>query len=181
MDEEENHNLLKAKMEEKVKKALDSNEIIEEENAIKIKKNNNKKIEKVKLQFFRKEQTKITIEKSKEKDNNRWNEQKSNLDFIEKNNELKKEQISEKHKNIEERIKDFQQRRINKFISKRKKKLIKIKENSTEISERCEIRNDNLMNKYHNHLKNISMKSISVRNKKENIKYFSLNFLIFNI
>jgi len=113
-----------------------------------------------------------SLEKSKDLDNKKWSEQRENFDIIEKNNEIKKEQIQEKHQKIDNRIKDFQQKRINEFISKRQNKLIKIRENSSELNEKVEMRNDHLMNKYHNDLKNISRKNISIENKKQNIKYY---------
>ena len=169
-DQTENHYLLKAKMEEKAKQVTDSNEIIQEEEVKILQKKKNTKIEQLRLFNLKKEKVMESMEKIKEMDNKKWTEQRSNLDCIEKNNDLKKEQIFEKHQKIEGRIKDVQQRRINEFISKRQEKLMRIRENSEEINETVDRRNGNLMNKYHGHLKNISKKNKSMKTKKQNIK-----------
>jgi hypothetical protein len=169
-ESEDNKNLLKNKMEGKIKKVSESNEIIITEDIKKIKKNKNKKIEQLRLFNERKNKKIKSKEKSKILDDRRWTEVRENIDTIDKNYELKKEQISEKHHKIEERIKDFHQKRINEFIEKRQNKLNRKREKLLEVNEKFEKKNEIILNKFQNDLKNLSNKYKTNQLKRDNIK-----------
>ena len=164
-------------MEEKALRFSESNENLQQEFLKNLENKMDMKIEQLRLFDLKRENLIKSLEKYKELDNKRWSEQRSNLEIIQKNFDLKREQISEKHQKIEERLKYIQNNRLIEFASKRQEKFNKIRDETQKIEEKIERRNNKLMKKYHAHMDYILRRNKSMDIKKEIHKYFLFLFL----
>jgi len=120
------------------------------------------KIEQLKHFNNKKDKVKVSLDKIKEKENKRLNDIKSNLQTIEQNNEIKKEQLFEKFNTIQSRPKDFFTRRVQEFMIKRQRSFEKYQQNYSKINSQVEKQNEKILNHYQSKIMKSNHKARSI-------------------
>lgn len=131
------------------------------------------KIEQLRLFDLKKEKMQKSIENIKEKENKKNSDIKYNLQLIEKNNEIKKEYIFEKFNVIQSRPKDLFSKRVQEFISKRKRSLEKYQQNTEKINSQIESHNQRLMKNFQIKVEKSTHRAKSIDTSKQNIRYIN--------
>lgn len=113
---------------------------------------------------------KNSLENLKVKDSKKLSDIKYNLEQIERNNKMKKEQIFEKFNVIQSRPKDLFSKRVQEFISKRQRSFEKYQQNSEKLNSQIEKQSEKLMQNFQMKLIKSTDRAKSIDFSKQNIR-----------
>ncbi len=111
-----------------------------------------------------------SIENLKQKESKKLSDIKYNLQIIEKNHEMKKEQIFEKFNIIQSRPKDLFSQRVKEFISKRQRSFEKYQQNSEKLNSNIEKHNNKLLKNFKMNLIKSTERAKTIDVSKKNIR-----------
>jgi hypothetical protein len=161
---------LKENTEEKFKNVDDANCYFKELEEKRKQEKEKQKIDQHRLFNLKKEKIQKSLERIKDKENKKLSDIKYNLQLIEKNNIMKKEQLFEKFNVIHSRPKDLFSKRVQEFISKRQRSFEKYQQNSETLNNQIEKQNEKVLQNFQVKILKSTQRAKSIDITKQNIK-----------